>query len=67
MQQLFGTWGPELIALAKQNPLKALAFGINAVSIVLMLMYGKFSGLTGGNDHSGFNFGDGDGDGGSGD
>jgi hypothetical protein len=61
MQQLFGTWGPDLIAYAKLNPLKALAIGINAISIVLMLMFGKFSGLTGGNDYSGFDFGDGDG------
>ena len=65
MQQLFGTWGPELIAFTKQNPLKMAAVGINAISIVLTLMFGKFSGLTGGNDYSGFDFGDGDG--GSGD
>ena len=30
-------------------------------SIVLTLMFGKFSGLTGGNDYTGFDFGDGDG------
>jgi hypothetical protein len=65
MQQLFGTWGPELIAFTKQNPLKTAAVGINAISIVLMLAFGRFSGLTGGNDGGGFDFGDGDG--GSGD
>jgi hypothetical protein len=27
-------------------------------------MFGKFSGLAGGNDYSGFDFGDGDGEGG---
>ena len=64
MQQLFGTWGPELIAYAKQNPLAALAFGLNAIAVMLTLMFGKFSRLTGGNDYSGFDFGDGDGGGG---
>jgi hypothetical protein len=64
MQQLFGTWGPELTAYVKQNPLTALAFGINAIAVMLTLMFGKFSGLAGGNDYSGFDFGDGDGEGG---
>jgi hypothetical protein len=61
MQQLFGSWGPEFIAYTKQNPLKVAAFAINAISIVLTLMLGKPSGLTGGDDYSGFDFGDGDG------
>jgi hypothetical protein len=61
MQQLFGTWGPEFIACAKLNPLKVAAFAINAVSVVLTLMVGKPSGLTGGADYSGFDFGDSDG------
>jgi hypothetical protein len=52
-----------LIAYTKLNPLKVTAFAINAVSVVLTLMVGKPSGLTGGADYSGFDFGDSDGGG----
>jgi hypothetical protein len=52
-----------LIAYTKLNPLKVTAFAINAVSVVLTLMVGKRSGLTGGAYYSGFDFGDSDGGG----
>jgi hypothetical protein len=59
---LFGTWGPELIAYSRQNPLRAISFVLAAASIVLTLLFGKFSLSGDGTDFSGF--GDSDGDGG---
>jgi uncharacterized membrane protein YgcG len=61
---LFGSWGPEAIAYTKQNPLKVAAVAINAIAIVLTLLFGKFSSSGGGDDYGGFGFGDGDSGGG---
>jgi hypothetical protein len=59
---LFGNWGPELIAYGQQNPLRALSCALTAVSLVLMILFGKFSWSGDGTDAG--DFGDCDGGGG---
>jgi hypothetical protein len=65
MQEIFGTWGPELMAYSHQNPLRVVAAALGAISLVLTLVSGKLSWSGDGGDSGGFYFGDGDG--GSGD
>jgi hypothetical protein len=41
MQELLlGSWGPQIAAFTKQNPLQVLAAALTAVSIVLTLAFG---------------------------
>jgi hypothetical protein len=41
MQELLlGSWGPQIAAFTKQNPLQVLAAALTAVSIVLTLILG---------------------------
>jgi len=51
---LFGTWGPELIAYGQQNPLRALGFTLTAISLLVTIMFGRFSPSGDGADFSGF-------------
>jgi hypothetical protein len=63
MQELlFGSWGPQITAFTKQNPLQVLSVALTAVSIVLTLLLGVRG--FGSDDAGGCSFGDGDGDGG---
>jgi hypothetical protein len=61
MQEIFGTWGPELMAYGHQNPLRVVAAALGATSLVLTLVFGKLSWSGDGSDSGGFYFGDGDG------
>jgi len=61
MREIFGTWGPELMAYSHQNPLRVVAAALGATSLVLTLVFGKLSSSGGGSDSAGFYFGDGDG------
>ena len=54
--------GPGLIAHAQQNPLRALSCAMIAISLLLMILFGKFSWSGDGTDAS--DFGDWDGGGG---
>jgi hypothetical protein len=56
---LLGSWGPQIAALARQNPLQLVAVGLTAVSIALMLISGVRG--FGSGDPGGCSFGDGDG------
>jgi hypothetical protein len=59
-----GSWGPQIAAFARQNPLQLVAVGLTAVSIALTLIFGVRG--FGSGDPGGSSFGDGDGDGGCG-
>jgi hypothetical protein len=60
MQELlFGSWGPQIVAFTKQNPLQVLAAALTAVSIVLTLILGVRG--FGSGDAGGCSFDDGDG------
>jgi hypothetical protein len=60
MQELLpGSWGPQIVAFSKQNPLQVLAVTLIAISLLITLFFGVRG--TDGGDTS---FGDGDGDGG---
>ena len=61
MREIFGTWGPELMAFSHQNPLRVVAAAVGVTSIVLTLVFGKLSWSGDGRDSGGFYFGDGDG------
>jgi len=61
MQEIFGTWGPELMAYSHQNPLRVVAAALGATALVLTLVSGKLSWSGDGGDSGGFYFGDGDG------
>ena len=37
---LLGSWGPQIAAFTKQNPLQVLSVELTAVSIVLTLIFG---------------------------
>jgi hypothetical protein len=37
---LLGSWGPQIAAFTKQNPLQVLSVVLTAVSIVLTLIFG---------------------------
>ena len=62
---LLGSWGPQIAALTKQNPLQVLGVALTAVSILLTLILGVRG--FGSGDSGGCSFGDGDGDGCGGD
>jgi hypothetical protein len=55
---LLGSWGPQIAAFAKQNPLQVLAAALKAVSIVLTLTLGVRG--FGSGDAGGGSFEDGD-------
>jgi len=61
MQEVFGTWGPELMAYSHQNPLRVVAAALGATALVLTLVSGKLSWSGDGGDSGGFYLGDGDG------
>jgi hypothetical protein len=61
MQEIFGTWGPELMAYSHQNPLRVVAAALGATALVLTLVSGKLSWSGDGGDSGGFYLGDGDG------
>jgi hypothetical protein len=56
---LLGSWGPQIAAFTKQNPLQVLAASLTAVSIVLTLIFGVRG--IGSGDGGGCSFDDGDG------
>ena len=59
MQELLlGSWGPQVAAFTKQNPLQLLAAALTAVSIVLTLILGVRG--FGSGDAGGSSFDDGD-------
>jgi hypothetical protein len=65
MQELLlGTWWSEILAYGRHNPLHVLIAVLSVTSIVLMLTFGRPSWSGGGDDFSGFDFGDSDGGGG---
>jgi hypothetical protein len=57
----FGTWYPELIAYSHHSPLQVLTIVLTITSMVLTLVLGRPSWSGGGDDFSGFDFGDSDG------
>jgi hypothetical protein len=60
MQELLlGSWGPQITAFAKQNPLQVLSVALTVISIVLTLMLGVRG--FGSDDAGGCSFGDSDG------
>jgi hypothetical protein len=61
---LLGSWGPQIAAFARQNPLQLVFVGLTAVSIALTLILGVRG--FGSGDPGGCSFGDGDGHGGCG-
>ena len=61
MQEIFGTWGPELMAYGHQYPLRVATAALGATSLVLTLVFGDLSSSGDGGDSGGFYFGDGDG------
>jgi hypothetical protein len=61
-EMLFGTWGPELIAYGRHDPLRALSVALTAFSLLLVILFGKFS-WSGDSTDAG-DFGDMDGGGG---
>jgi hypothetical protein len=58
---LLGSWGPQIAAFTKQNPLQVLSVVLTAVSIVLTLIFGVKG--FGSEDAGGCSFDDGDGGG----
>jgi hypothetical protein len=63
MQELLpGSWGPQILAFSKQNPLQVLAVTLTVISVLISLFFGVRG--TDGGDTGGCSFGDGDGDGG---
>ena len=60
MQELLpGSWGPQIVAFTKQNPLQVLAVALTAISLLITLRF-RVRGTDGG-DAGGCSFGDGDG------
>jgi hypothetical protein len=61
---LLGSWVPQIVDYSHQYPLRVLIAVLSGTSIVLTLMFGRPSWSGGGDDFSGFDFGDNDGGGG---
>ncbi len=61
MQEIFGTWGPELMAYSHQFPLRVVTAALGATSLVLTPVFGELSSSGDGGESGGFYFGDGDG------
>ena len=61
MQEIYGTWGPELMAYSHQNPLRMATAALGAISLVLSPVFGELLSSGDGSDSGGFYFGDGDG------
>ena len=62
---LFGSWGPQIAAFTKQNPLQVVAVILVAITIVITLMFGTRG--SGSGDAGGCSLGEGDGGGCGGD
>jgi hypothetical protein len=60
---LLGSWGPQLLAYCSQYPAHVAIAALSAVSIVIILTFGRPSASGDGADFSGFGCGDSDGDG----
>jgi hypothetical protein len=60
---LLGTWGPQLLAYCQQYPAHVAIGAMSAVSIVIILTFGRLSWSGDGTDLSGFGVGDSEGDG----
>jgi hypothetical protein len=66
MQELLlGSWGPQIAAFIRQNPLQLLTAGLLATGIVITLTFGVRG--SGSGDAGGCSFDDGDGGGCGGD
>jgi hypothetical protein len=62
MREIFGTWGPELVAYGRQYPLHVVIAALGVTSVVLTAVFGRPSLSGDGSDSGGFYFSDGDGD-----
>jgi hypothetical protein len=54
------SWGPQIMAFTKQNPLQVFAVTLTVIGILITLTFGRRG--FGSGDGGGCSFGDGDGD-----